>query len=642
MKSRILFLFSCFMVLWGALALRAGYLQFIPSDRLKALQSRQFQTVVTLPPRRGAILDREGRDLAMSATMYSLYADPKIIENRRQVAKQLSRELDQSYESIFAKIKNPKRRFVWIQRMLDREQAERIKALEIRGLSFVEEWKRVYPNESLLSQTMGFIGLEGQGLEGLERKYDQDLRGNTKRVSVRRDARGRPLVNDGLMFAETPDGDDLQLTIDTELQYALESELKQALSDFEAESAVGVVLDAKTSQIIALASAPLFDLNKAKTTAPAVRRNRVVTDAFEPGSTMKTFVVAAALREGLIKPNSKFFCENGSFRVGDRIIREAETHEKFGYLTVSEILAVSSNVGTTKIAFQMGSDKLRKGLVDFGFGARSGVDLPGEARGIMHDLPWRQHLLSNISFGHGMTGTPLQVANAYAAIANGGVLNTPYIVSSRRNGETGEVTQYEPKPIRRVLSEEQAQQLRMMLSGATAEGSTGINARVSGYLVAGKTGTAQKVNPNGRGYLPGAYISSFAGFIPANDPKYVIFVAVDSAKKKSYYGSTVAAPIFSRIASYAVRRAGVAPQVVAEKTLVKKRPEDSKTKNELIVKKSFETVPDLVGLTTREVLRRFIGQDIKVDFKGSGVVSEVIPAPGSEIPTDKEIKVILK
>src|SRR5207253_2623837 len=288
---------------------------------------------------------------------------------------------------------------------------------------------------------------------------------------------------------------------------------------------------------------PTFDVNKAMKTAPEVRRDKVATDAFEPGSTMKTFVIATALREGLAAPNTKFFCENGSFKVGDKVIHEAEAKEVFGNLTVSEILALSSNIGTTKIAFKMGAETLRQGLLDFGFGSKLGLDLPGEARGSVQALPWRPHLLSNISFGHGIAVTPLQIANAYAAVANGGVLNTPYIVQSMRDSETGQVKEMQQKPIRRVLTAEQASQMKIMLSGVTAPGGTGKNARVNGFIVAGKTGTAQKVDPNGRGYIKGAYISSFAGFIPANDPKFVIYVALDRPRK-GFYGAQVAAPIF--------------------------------------------------------------------------------------------------
>lgn len=652
MKSRIVFIFAGILFLWGLLVLRAGYLQFLPNDRLNSLQSRQFQTKVTLPARRGAIVDRNGRDLAMSATAYSLYADPKILENRKAVAKKLAKVLNQPSDSIYAKIKDGSRRFVWIQRMLEQNKADEIKSWDLRGLSFVEEWRRVYPNETLLAQTLGFMGSEGQGLEGLELGYNQALAGNQKKVLVKRDARGRPLINDGLMFIENPEGSELRLTVDSELQYRLESELAHAVSEFEADSAVGVILDARTSAVLALASAPTFDVNKAMKTPAEIRRNKIVTDAFEPGSTMKAFVIASALRDGTVQPNSKFYCEKGSFKVGNRIIREAESREKFEDLTVSEILAVSSNVGTTKIAFKAGPEKLRQGLLDFGFGQKMGVDLPGEARGLVQALPWKQHLLGNISFGHGISATPLQIANAFAAIANGGVLNAPYIVQSIRDSETGEMNESKVKPIRRVLSVEQAAQMRAMLVGVTSSKlGTGKNARVDGFMVAGKTGTAQKVNPNGRGYLNGVYISSFGGFIPANDPHFVIYVAVDSPRK-SYYGGTVAAPLFSRIASYAVRKEGIAPLPLAENskaaTVVRKVPAEEKPP---LVKasevmgvevSSSETVPDLLTLTTREVLRRVSGQDIRVKFIGQGTVNEVVPGVGTQLPENKEITVILK
>lgn len=619
----------------------------MPNNRLQALQNRQFKTVVTLQARRGAITDRNGRDLAMSARAYSLYADPKLLQGKKALARRLAKELGTSVDNVYSKIRDGSKRFVWIERLLDQEKADRIKAWDIRGLAFVQEWKRVYPNESLLSQTLGFMGIDGQALEGIEREFDSTLRGNDKKVSVRRDARGRPLIADGLLFTENPDGNDVRLTVDGELQYTLETELQNAVSQFEAESAVGVILDAQTSAIVALSSVPTFDLNKAMSTPAALRRNRVVTDAFEPGSTMKTFVIATALKNKLVAPNTKFFCEHGSFRIGDKVIHEAEAKEKFGNMTVSEILAFSSNIGTTKIAFKMGDRMVRDGLENFGFGSRIGVDLPGEARGAIQALPWRPHLLSNISFGHGVAVTPLQIANAYAAIANGGILNTPYIVDGVRDSENGEMTLSQTKPQRRVLSAEEAAQMTIMLTGVTTEGS-GKNAQVDGYIVAGKTGTAQKVNPNGRGYLRGAYISSFAGFIPANHPKYVIYVALDSPKK-AYYGAAVAAPIFSRIASFAVRKAGIPPSRLAtlpSATLAKRNaqrtvasrssgaPESGAIDNGL--------VPNLNSLTAREVLRRLSAQGVNVNFRGQGVVSEVIPASGSPLPSDKSVTVILK
>jgi cell division protein FtsI (penicillin-binding protein 3) len=444
---------------------------------------------------------------------------------------------------------------------------------------------------------------------------------------------------------------------------------------------MGVILDAKTSAILAMSSAPSFDANKASKLKPEQRRNRVVTDAFEPGSTMKTFVIATALKEKIVQPNTKYNTENGRFQIGDRIIREAETKEKWQQLTVSEILAYSSNIGTTKIAFDLGPEALRKGLIDFGFGQKSGVDLPGDSKGLMQPLPWRQHLLANISFGQGVGVTALQMANAYAAIANGGVLNTPYIVQSIRDPETGETTEYQPKTSHRVLSAEDASSLRLMLTGVTAPGGTGINAKVDGFLVAGKTGTAQKVNPQGGGYMKGAYVSSFGGFIPATDPKFVIFVMLDHPKQNSYYGSQVAAPLFSRLASYAVRREGIAPVLLSEKNFIDKEtasplarkkghhknpaalvsketkkqmqnlqnpilPEpQTVTASQLIqqaVAPEAEVVPDLSRLTMREVFKQISGQEMQLKFHGTGLVSETVPAAGSPMPANKKIMVYLK
>jgi cell division protein FtsI (penicillin-binding protein 3) len=473
------------------------------------------------------------------------------------------------------------------------------------------------------------------------------------------------------------------LTVDADLQHVLETELNQTISEFDADNAMGVILDAKTSAILAMSSAPSFDANKAAKLRPEQRRNRAVTDAFEPGSTMKTFVIATALKEKIVQPNTKYNTENGRFQIGDRVIREAETKEKWQQLTVSEILAYSSNIGTTKIAFDLGPEVLRKGLQDFGFGQKSGVDLPGDAKGLMQPLPWRPHLLANISFGHGIAVTALQMANAYAAIANGGVLNSPYIVQSIFDPDTGATSEYQPKAQRRIMAPEDAASLRLMLTGVTAPGGTGVNAKVDGFLVGGKTGTAQKANPQGRGYMKGAYVSSFGGFIPATDPKFVIFVMIDHPKKNSYYGSQVAAPLFSRLASYAVRREGIAPMILSEKNFIDKEsasplarkktrgkvgpavaaisketkkqmqnlqnpvlPEAQVlTASELLQKPEAaetEVVPDLNRLTLREVFRQVAGQDLQVKVRGTGLVSEVIPAAGSPIPANKKIMVILK
>lgn len=673
MKSRIPVIFACFAVIWGFVILRAAQLQFLPAEQLQARQERQFQTVVKLEARRAAILDRKGRELALSVKAYSLFADPSKIEGAKWVSRKLAKPLGMSAESIFAKLKDRKRQFAWIARKIEPETQEAIQQLGIPGLGFIEEYKRIYPNEDLFSAALGMVGSEGQGLEGLELSLEKYLRGESKKMSVPRDARGRPLIMDGLMFAEVPEGQDAQLTIDSEIQNELEKELVKTVREFDADQAYGVILDVATSELVALAMAPNFDANKASKISHERRRHKIVTDVFEPGSVIKTFAIAAALEENLIQPRTRINTENGRFKVNDRWIREADASHNWASLTVPEILSFSSNVGTAKIALMLGDQKLRDYMERFGFGARTGIEFPGEQKGALLPLPWHDHLLSNVSFGQGISATPVQVAAAYLAIANGGVWKKPRILKAVKDQSTGEMKEIPVAETdsRRVMSPEKAQAVRLMLAGVTAAGGTGINARVEGFPVAGKTGTAQKVNPKGRGYLEGAYISSFAGFLPANNPKYVIYVSVDHPKKISYYGTLVAAPVFSRIAGYITRLEGWAPVLVGEKNLVnndwkalKRSPEkrvggtDKKSKNKTVAKATptpspltaleipepslSPYVPQLTNLTVREVLKKIEGQDVEVRIVGTGVVHDTWPKAGGEWARKKQLTLFLR
>ncbi len=672
MKSRIIIVFILLSVLWGALLTRTAFLQILPNERLESLRKKQFETVVTLRSRRGDVFDRHGHELAISTASHSLFADPKLLEAPLKTARLLAKELKLPYRPLADRLRHRKNRFTWIQRHLNGATKERIERLKIRGLGFVEESKRTYPNEKLLAHVLGFVGSEGEGLEGLEARYNDQLQINKKKVSIQRDARGRPLIVGGQLFTEAPDGADVHLTIDRELQFILEQELKLAVDQHQADSAVGVILNAQTSEVLAMANAPSFNPNKHGEFIQERRRNRAVTDAFEPGSTMKTFVVAGALARGLVEPNTKFDCEDGTFRIGKQIIREADEQHRFKKLTVSEILSYSSNIGATKIAFKLDSRNLFATLSQFGFGERTGIDLPGEAKGIMLPLPWRDHLLSNISFGHGISVTPLQIANAYAAIANGGWLKRPFIVSRIQDYDTGEETRFEPKTMRRVLLPEAASRLKLILSAATSAEATGWNARVVGFPVAGKTGTAQKVKPSG-GYYTNAYISSFAGFLPVNDPKFVIYIAVDNPKK-SYYGSQVAAPVFSRIASFAVRQAGLSPVMITAEDLVPQsdRPfrfTDLDTEGLAIARKRAaigplkqadvggvrdavvgaangvlinDVIPDLTGLSLREVVRRMRGTGLLIQTRGQGFVRHSYPAAGTPMSGPQTLTVFLE
>lgn len=648
MRSRIIIIFIGMMIAWGAVVMRAAQLQILPSARLKDLQRRQYKTLIELPARRGLITDRYGKELAVTIPAYSLYADPKEIDQPKRFARLIGKKLGMSQHYVYNKIKNSDRRFIWLKRRLNKEFVDGVKALKLRGLGVIEETERVYPNETLLAQVMGFVGQDGLGLEGLELKYDSVLKGEGRKIRVERDARGRPLLVDGKVFTDAPLGYDLVLTVDHELQYQLEYELNRAKIEHNADSAVGIVLDVQTSAIMAMGNVPAFDGNQPFKYNSEVWRNRGITDAFEPGSILKTLVVAGALRENKTKPNKKYFCENGELKMGRHIIHEAEVDHKFGWLTTSEILMLSSNIGTTKIALELGDKKLREILSDFGLGDQLGVDLPGEVGGVLKSLPWHEHLLSNISFGQGITATPLQMAAAYAAIANGGMLRRPYILQSQINPETGERIEYKAQDIRRVLSPELAATMRLMLNAATSAQGTGKLAQVLGYPIAGKTGTAQKVVV-GQGYVKGQYISSFVGFIPVNNPRFVIFIAVDNPRNK-YYGSEVAAPLFSRIASYAIRRAGVSPILISEKNMIKKSKfteaeqlhEDSvnhiREMAKVLSAEEHNKVPEFNGLTLREVYNRVRGSPLKVDIHGEGTVSLSVPEAGHPLPENKIIK----
>jgi cell division protein FtsI (penicillin-binding protein 3) len=644
MPRRIVLLFVIILLLWAGLVARAMFLQILPNDKLSHRQQKQFQTAIMLEPRRGSLSDRNGKDLASSVAAYSVFVDPQIIQSPKWVSRVLAPILGVSERTLLAKIKQRKKRFVWLSRKVEVETKEKIEKYKIRGIGFIEESKRIYPNLEVLSQTLGFVGSNGMGLEGLELQFNELLSGNNKKVEIKKDARGTPLILNGQMFLERQDGYDLQLTIDLEMQYVLEQELKTALEEHEADSAVGIVLDANTSEILAMSSYPTFNANDFQRTNSWLRRNRVVTDPFEPGSTMKTFTIAAALKAKQFNASSKIYGEKGKMQIADKWIREADERHVFEWLSVTEVLAKSSNIGTTKIAFQVGDKRLFKSFKEFGFGDKITEDLPGESRGILSQPPWRRHLLSNISFGHGIAVTPLQIANAYAAIANGGTLHRPFIVRNIRDNQGEIIKENDSHEVRQVLSKEDAKAMRKMLLAATSKEGTGFKAGIAGFSVAGKTGTAQKVNPNGLGYIKGSYVSSFAGFVPYEKPKYVIYIAVDNPKKQ-FYGSDVAAPIFSRMASYAMLRSGMAP-TVHQASSQELGPKITAARQLVALDKvqrlgSKEQMPDLLGLNLRESIALLRDKSVKIKVYGEGVVKKTLPDPGAEIKSNQTVNLIL-
>lgn len=649
MKSRVILLFIFIVSLFSVVWLRVFYLQAMPQEKLARLEKSQYQSKIFLLPQRGKILDRSGEELATSMPAYSLYADPAIIQadhsfkGRKKLASKLAALTGLSTQEIFDKINWSEKRFVWLKRQLDVEVKEKIKALGERGLAFVEEKRRIYPNYGLASSVLGMVGIDGDGLEGLEKTYDAELRGEKISIQSRKDAHGRPLLQSGKIFETANDGATLETTLDKDIQYQLEKELHAVREAESAQSATGIVMDPQSGEILAMAVASKDSTD---------RRNRAVTDLFEPGSTFKAVTIAAALKTGRIHPNTKYNCEQGKMKIGNRWIHEAEKAHKFGMLSLAEILEVSSNIGTTKIAQDVGEENFKKMIYDFGFGRPTGIDFIGESAGLIVKGKWNEHLLSNISFGHGVGVTAIQMATAYAIIANGGTAVRPYFVKRAVDSQGHEIqikSQSESKQDpRRVLSQKEAGTLLLMLSGVTQDGGTGTLARIDGYPVAGKTGTAQKVNPDGRGYIKNAYISSFVGFVPANQPQFVIYILVDSPQK-NYYGAQVAAPVFKKVASYALRKKGYLPVVLAQKANESKaNPETAKASKIKSDDKlaALTNVPNFTGLTLRDISEEFTKSAALADKNweviGSGLAVNQFPQPGTDLKKVSKIKIYLQ
>lgn len=638
MKPRLVIILIWFLGIWCIFILRGFQLQVLPTQKIISAKAKQYQRVVKLNSKRGDIFDRNGQEFAISVQAYSLFADPTLIKRPRLLAMRLSKVLDLSQKDILNKLKKPNTRFVWIDRLQNEEVRNKIMSWNEKGLGFKEEYKRIYPRKNVLSHVVGFVGADGRGLEGIESQYDSFLRADLQELHLPKDARGRFLVEDGWIFMQDRDGEDVYLTIDGDLQSYVDQELKKSIEFHEADAAWAIVMDPRSSEILAMSSQPDYDLNRPTQANTSQRRNRIFTDLYEPGSTIKTVFMGGALRDGVIEPNTMIDTSGGKVEVDGRTISEADEKHHYKKLTATEVLAYSSNVGVTKIALQMKDKQIYQTLRDFGFGEKTGLDLLGESKGILSLPPWRDHHKANIAFGHGVAVSALQVANAYAAIANGGNLNRPYLVKQKR-GIDGLITVTQPQFVRKVLSSKDAARLKMMLSATTSDHGTGTTARVKGFPVAGKTGTAQKVNPEGRGYIPGAYISSFIGFLPANSPEILIYVVIDNPKKHGYYASQTAAPIFSKIAEFAINRRGIAPVFVAETDLIKSE-EKTIAESEAQTPASVVVVPNMEGWTLRETMRFMKAKEI--DFKVVGKKGRVVktaPSEGEAWPSDKPFTV---
>ena len=525
---------------------RLFFIQFFRSSYLASIAKKQHNQLVELEPRRGTIYDCNLKTQAYNMSLDSLYAVPGAIKYKNSVINQLNLILGLKRSYLEDRL-NHNKSFIWLARKLNPDKSAAIKKLNIKGLGFLKETKRIYPNSYLASHVIGFSGMDNVGLEGVERDYNRYLKGIGGWAIFLRDARQKKLDIWEKMVLPV-DGNDLVLTIDEVIQYIAERELDKAFKDFHAKGATIIVMDPHTGRILALANRPTYDLNEHSETSKDSMRNRAICDLLEPGSVFKIVTASAALEEKKASEEDVFFCENGSYKAGGRILHD---HRPHGLLTFRQVIEESSNIGTVKIAQLLGADKLYHYIKAFGFGSKLGIDISGEISGMLSPpRTWSKTSITSIPIGQGVAVTALQLASAISVIANGGQLMKPYIVDSIRDSQGHLIKENKPALIHKAISVDTAMRIKKILTGVVEEG-TGKLAKVSGFSAAGKTGTAQKLEPNGT-YSHTKYVASFIGFSPAEDPILTIVVVIDEPHPY-YFGGVVAAPVFQKVASDAIR-----------------------------------------------------------------------------------------
>lgn len=625
----------CFVGFMVVLA-RAVYLHMVDNDELKWVADKQYNARIPLSVRRGKIFDRNGAELAVSLPVPSIYVDPMLVEDPLDTASKLSGVLKIQEKDLVEKIKMP-RRFVWVKRRISYQTLKKVMSLNLPGVNYVEESKRFYPNGELASQVLGAVGYDSQALGGIEMAYGDALISMKTSTFYDRDARGR-LYATPIGFEEQSDVGEIYLTIDKQIQFIAEGALRRAVKEFNAADGMAVVIDPENGEVLAMASAPHFDPNRYSKYPVGNWRNRAVTDAFEPGSTFKVFIVAAALSEGIVNTESVYNCERGSIRVGKNVLRD---HHPYADLSVQDIIKYSSNIGALKIAFDLGKGKLFKTLRKFGIGSKTGTDFPGEVGGILRDYEtWQPVEHATVAFGQGLTATPLQMAAAFSAAVSNGIYYRPRMVARIVDRE-GRVTYSEPEVLGHPIRKEVSEIMRYMLRRVVEEGGTGVKAHSDSYSIGGKTGTAQKVGGGGKGYVRGKYFSSFVGFAPVEKPELVVFVGIDEPKG-SYYGGTVAAPVVKEIIERSLNYMGV-PSARSPVMYTAKGGDESlksAVDYDLVRGRKAEfkgmgrgrfVMPDLAGLTIREILASAGQANVEAETEGSGVAVLQSPEPGAVI-----------
>lgn len=544
-RTRVALVVTGFVLLATALWVRLLWLQVIRPDHWVSIARRQHVQVLELQPVRGAILDRNLKPLAVSLRLTSVFADPRHIKKPAGVAQKLGPLLGQPAGEIGAKLSRKDRGFIWLARKIPNSTAAQIRAARLGGIHLVMEPQRFYPNGQLASHLIGFAGLDTQGLEGLERVCDSLLKGEPGWRWLSRDARQRAVGAWDLAVVQPRDGLEVVLTVDRTIQYFAEKALDQTYRQYRAKGAAILVMDPRTGEILALANRPTFDPNRFFESQPEQRRARAVTDLFEPGSVFKVVTAAVALGRKAVRPEDTFYCENGQYAVAGRILHD---HTRHGTLTFQDVIAQSSNIGVAKVAMKLGAAPLYEGIRAFGFGEPTGVELAGELGGtVKPPREWSKPSITAIPIGHEVTVNALQLAQMISVVANGGMLVRPWIIREVRDPVSGQaVRQFHPRVVRRVISREVAGQLQQILGCVVTDG-TGKLAQIPGDRAAGKTGTAQKLEPNGQ-YSHSRYMASFVGFAPLEDARLSVVVVVDEPRFP-YFGGMVAAPAFQRVAT---------------------------------------------------------------------------------------------
>ncbi|HEX9458008.1 MAG TPA: penicillin-binding transpeptidase domain-containing protein [Thermoanaerobaculia bacterium] len=634
-QKRLLQLFAV-LAAWAVIVIaRLVQIQLVRHGEYVIKAARQQERTLALQPVRGSIIDRNGRILAESIAAESIYADPQAIVDRGQTAKALASvtALQMDAREIATKLTSASG-FVWLARQLPLETTAAVKALKLPGVYFLDEHRRSYPRAMLAANVVGYAGVDGEGLAGIEHSFDAQVRGRAGRVTLLRDARRGMYLVGGEGPNRPIDGNDVVLTIDSVVQFIAERALGRAVEQYHAAGGVAIVMDPRDGRILAMASNPSFDPNRYRDFSPDERRNRAIQDQYEPGSTFKIVTASAGLEEGVVTPSQVLDCGDGFIQIGSTQIHE-HGHNRYGLITFEDVMVHSSNVGAIRVGLALGQERLYRYIRRFGFGERSGVALPGEARGrVRRTEQWSQLSNASMSIGQEIGTTPLQVLSAIAAVANGGLRVQPRIVEKVVDARGKAIyTPPQAAPVR-VISEKTAAVLNEILKTVVARG-TGVQAALAEHVVAGKTGTAQKA---GRGGYTDKVVASFGGYVPADRPQLAILVVVDEPKG-SEYGGTVAAPAFKEIAESTLRYLNVPPSVPA-RTIDVAAPMLA-TFSQKAAPTAGSEVPDLRGLDARAAVALATSAGFRVRASGSGVVQTQQPLPGEAPPHDHQVVLTL-